>query len=256
MIKLKTKEEIEALRRGGQKLYLVIEETSKFIKPGVSTDELNKIADELIRRHGGKPAFLNYTPAGAKRPYPASICISINDEIVHGIPNENPKIIKEGDLVTLDGGVIYEGLYTDHARTFIVGEVSKEVKKLVTKTHEALYAGIRECHVGNKVGDIGSAIVRVAKDAGLSVVKDLTGHGVGYGVHEDPYVPNEGKSGTGEVLEEGLVIAIEPMFSLGDPYIKTAKDGYTYLTKDGSLSAQFEHTVAITNSGPLILTRG
>lgn len=255
MIKLKTKEEIETLRAGGQKLAVIVEEVSKNIKVGVSTDELDKIAGDLFKLHGVRSAFLNYSPAGAKRPYPANVCISVNDEIVHGIPNENPKIIKEGDLVTVDAGLIYEGLYTDHARTFVIGEVPKEVKKLVQKTEEALYAGIKKCHVGNKIGDIGSAIAKVAKDADLGLIEDLTGHGVGYAVHEDPYVPNFGKSGQGEVIEEGLVIAIEPMFTLGGSRIKTAPDGYTYLTADGSLSAQFEHTIAVTESGPLILTK-
>lgn len=255
MSNLKTKEEIEILRVGGQKLARIVEDVSKNIKIGITTDELDRIAGDLISLHGGKSSFLGYTPAGAKRPYPANICISINNEIVHGIPNEDPKEIKEGDLVTIDAGFIYQDLFTDHARTFIVGEVSKDVKRLVTKTEEALYAGIKKCHPGNKVGDIGSAIEKVARDFDLAVVEDLTGHGVGYGVHEDPFVPNFGKSGTGEVLEEGLVIAIEPMFTLGTSKIKTAKDGYTYLTADGSLSAQFEHTVAITESGPIILTK-
>ena len=255
MIKLKTKEEIELLRIGGQKLAKIVDEVSQHLKPGVSTDELDKIAGDLFELHGVKSSFLGYTPVGAKRPYPANICISINDEIVHGIPNEDPKIIKEGDLVTVDAGLIYQGLFTDHARTFAIGEVSKEIKKLMTKTEEALYAGIKQCRVGNKIGDIGSAIEKIARDSGLSIVNDLTGHGVGYGVHEDPFVPNYGKSGEGELIEEGLVIAIEPMFSLGGPRIKTARDGYTYLTEDGSISAQYEHTIAVTADGPIILTR-
>jgi methionyl aminopeptidase len=255
MINLKTKEQIETLKVGGQKLAKVINETAKHIKPGVSTDELNKIADKLIKESGGKPSFLNYTPIGANRPYPASICISINEEIVHGIPNEDPKILKEGDVITLDAGMIYEDLYTDHAITYTVGEVSKEIRNLLSRTKEALDAGIKQCVVGNRIGDISAAIEKVAKSSKLNIVEGLTGHGVGFGVHEDPFVPNEGNSGEGEIIEPGLVIAIEPMFALGSPKIVAMKDGYTYKTQDDSISAQFEHTVAITESGPIVLTK-
>jgi methionyl aminopeptidase len=228
MIRLKTKEEIEKLKIGGEKLARVLNETAKQIKPGVLTSDLNHFAHDLMIKEGGKPAFLNYTPTGAHRPYPASLCVCINDEIVHGIPNEDPQEIKEGDVVTIDAGLIYDGLYTDSAITVVAGEVSKEVQQLIEN---------------------------VAKKSGLSIMKGLTGHGVGYGVHEDPYVPNEGDSGIGEVIEEGLVIAIEPMFSLGGSNISLDKDGYTYKTADGAISAQFEHTVAITADGPLILTK-
>ena len=264
MIKLKTKEDIKNLRIGGQKLASIVEETALNIKPGISTQELDKIAGKLIELHGGRSSFLNYTPVGADRPYPANICVSVNNEIVHGIPTEEPKILKEGDVVTVDAGLIYEGLFTDHARTFIVGasdggkeilNIPKEIKKLLAKTEEALYAGIKQAKVGNRIGDIGAAIQIIAEQNGLAVIKDLTGHGVGYGVHEEPFVPNEGKKGEGELIEEGLVIAIEPMFSLGSSYIKTAEDGYTYLTEDDSLSAQFEHTIAVTSDGPIIMTK-
>jgi len=264
VIKLKTKEDIKKLRIGGQKLASIVEETASNIKPGISTQELDKIAGKLIELHGGKSSFLNYTPVGADRPYPANICVSINSEIVHGIPTEDPKILEIGDVVTIDAGFIYEGLFTDHARTFIVGasdggkeilNIPKEIKKLLAKTEEALYAGIKQAKVGNRIGDIGAAIQIIAEQNGLAVIKDLTGHGVGYGVHEEPFVPNEGKKGEGELIEEGLVIAIEPMFSLGSSYIKTAEDGYTYLTEDDSLSAQFEHTIAVTSDGPIIMTK-
>ena len=255
MIKLKTKEEIEKLRIGGAKLAEVLKETAKQIKPGVFTSDLNDFAHDLMIKLGGTPSFLNYTPSGSKKPYPASLCVCINDEIVHGIPNEDPKEIKEGDLVTVDAGLIYDGLYTDSAITVAVGEVSKELRELLTRTNEALNAGIKKCVVGNRVGDIGAAVQKVAEDAGLTVIENLTGHGVGYAVHEDPYIPNTGDSGTGEVLEEGLVIAIEPMFSLGSPEIILDRDGYTYKTSDGSISAQFEHTVAITADGPVVLTK-
>jgi methionyl aminopeptidase len=255
MIKLKTEEEIEKLKIGGQKLAKILQELKKDVVPGASSYDLNKKGELLMHDEGGKPSFLGYTPTGASRPYPGAICVSINDEIVHGIPNEQEKIIKEGDIVTLDAGLIYDGLYTDHAITIIVGEVSKEIRELVSRTEEALYAGIKQARVGNRIGDIGAAILKVAESANLSVVESLTGHGVGYGVHEDPYVPNYGRSGEGDLIEEGLVIAIEPMFSLGSDEIKVASDGYTYLTEDGSLSAQFEHTVAITKDGPVILTK-
>lgn len=255
MIKLKTPEEIEKLKIGGKKLAKVLKETAEIIQPGVLTSELNDFAHKRMLEEGGKPSFLNYSPGGSSRPYPASICVCINDEIVHGVPNEDPKEIQEGDIVTLDGGFIYEGLFTDHAITVAVGEVSKETKELIQRTREALSAGIKQCVVGNKVGDISAAIEAVGRKSGLAVIHNLTGHGVGYDVHEDPYVPNEGKKGKGEVLEEGLVIALEPMFALGRPEIDLAKDGYTYVTKDGSLSAQFEHTVAVTKEGPVVLTR-
>lgn len=255
MITIKTEQDIEKLREGGKRLAKVVIETAKHIKPGVSTDELNKIAHELMLEYGGKPSFLNYRPYGAARPFPAAICICLNDEIVHGIPNENPKILKEGDVVTLDAGLIYEGLFTDHAVTYTVGEVSKEVKKLLDTTREALASGIKMARAGNKIGDISSAIAARAQKANLKVVKGLAGHGVGYGVHEDPYVPNEGRAGTGELLKPGMVLAIEPMFSIGSANIKLDKDGYTYKTADGSLSAQFEHTVLITEGEPEILTK-
>lgn len=254
IIKLKTPEEIKTLRVGGQKLARILKAVSEHIKPGVKASELNDIAHKMMIESGGKPAFLGYTPYGANRPYPASLCVSINDEIVHGIPNEEEKVIKDGDLVTIDGGFIYEGLYTDHAITIMVGEVSKEARNLVTRTKEALNAGIKKCQVGNKIGDISAAIEKVAIDSGLYVVDGLAGHGVGYGVHEEPYVPNDGDPGVGEELKPGLVIAIEPMFSTGTSEIVSADDGYTYLTADESLSAQWEHTVAITEDGPVILT--
>lgn len=255
MIKLKTKEEIEKLKIGGQKLAKILALTAKEVKPGVTTKFLNDFAHKLILEEKAKPAFLNFKPDGAKRPFPASICISINDEIVHGIPNENPKEIKEGDVVGLDAGLIYEGLFTDHAITMCVGETTKEIKNLLARTKEALNAGIKMARIGNTIGDIGDAIQKVAEKSGLSIIEGLSGHGVGYTVHEEPYVPNYGKKGTGERLEEGMVLAIEPMFSLGSSKIILDKDGYTYKTKDGSISAQFEHTIAITKNGPIILTQ-
>lgn len=254
MINIKTQDDIEKLREGGSKLAYVLKETAKIIAPGVSTYDINEYAHKLMKEEGGVPAFLNYTPEGAKRPYPAALCVSINDEVVHGIPNENPTILKEGDIVTIDGGLIYKELITDHAITLPVGEVSKETRRLLDVTREALSSGIKEAREGNRVGDISAAIEAHAKKASFSVIKGLAGHGVGYDVHEDPFIPNEGRKGTGEILKSGMVIAIEPMFALGTGNISLLSDGYTYVTKDGKLSAQFEHTVLIGDK-PEILTK-
>ncbi|HMP67509.1 MAG TPA: type I methionyl aminopeptidase [Candidatus Paceibacterota bacterium] len=254
MIKLKTKSEIEKLRIGGKKLAEIIDATAKQVKPGVFANELNDFAHQMMLKMGVKSSFLNYRPSGARTPFPASICVSINDEIVHGIP-EKTKQIKSGDVVKIDGGIISDGLFTDHAITVAVGEVSKDINELINRTKEALNAGIKKCVIGNYISDIGLAIEKVAKKSNLTVVNDLTGHGVGYAVHEDPFVPNCGGFGKREILENGLVIAIEPMFTLGRPEIIVARDGHTYKTKDGSIATQFEHTVAITEKGPIILTK-
>lgn len=256
MITIKTPEDIEKLREGGKRLASVIIELSKLAKPGVMSDELNDIAHKLITEKGDKPAFLNYIPHGAKRPYPASLCFSVNDEIVHGIPNENPYELKEGDIVSLDTGLSHKGMITDHAITVHIGEIKNpEIKKLLTVTREALQSGIKKARAGNRVGDISAAIEAQAYKHGLGVIEGLAGHGVGYYVHEEPYVPNSGRAGTGDVLKAGMVLAIEPMFSLGSAKIKLLDDGYTYSTEDGSLSAQFEHTVLITDGDPEILTK-
>lgn len=255
MINLKTKEQIETLKIGGQKLAKILQAVAKETVAGVSTEYLNDLTHKLMLEEGGKPAFLNYTPEGAARPYPASLCISVNHEIVHGIPNEDPIILKDGDVVTLDAGLIYEDLITDHAITLTIGEVPKEVSKLVAVTKEALMAGIKQAKVGGHIGDIGEVISDIAEKHGFAVMEGLSGHGVGFKVHEDPYVPNYGRKGTGEKIEEGLVIAIEPMFSLGSDEIKIEDDGYTYSTADGAISVQFEHTIAVTADGPVVLTK-
>lgn len=256
MVTIKTEEDIEILREGGKRLAFIISETAKLIKPGVNTKELNDFAHNLIKEvNGDRPAFLNYKPSGASRPYPCTMCICVNDEIVHGIPTENPIILKEGDIVTLDTGLVHKDLFTDHAITYPVGNINKETKRLLDVTREALQSGIKQAVAGNRTGDIGAAIEAQAKKAGLAVIEGLCGHGVGYDVHEPPYIPNEGRAGTGDELKVGMVIAIEPMFSMGKSEIKLDKDGYTYRTADGSLSAQFEHTVLITNGQPEILTK-
>ena len=255
MITIKSAEEIEVLREGGKRLAFILQEVGKAVKPGVSTSELNDLANELAKERGDIPSTLNYKPAGAKRGYPASICVSINDEIVHGIPNENPRILKEGDVVSLDMCLTHAGLVTDSAITVPVGKIDAESQKLIDVTKEALYAGIKAAKGNKHTGDIGYAVERVAKANGFSIVEDLCGHGVGYSVHEDPYVPNYGERGRGDKLKAGMTIAIEPMLNIGKKEIFIDKDGYTFKTKDGSRSAHFEHTIVITNSGAEILTR-
>lgn len=255
MITIKTPEDIALLREGGKRLAMIVADTIKLIKPGVRTDELSVFAGARMKELGGTSAFLNYKPLGAKRPFPSTICVCINDEIVHGIPDEDPATIQDGDIVTVDAGFVYEGLFTDHAITVAVGQVSKEVSTLLSVTREALQRGIKMARPGNTIGDISSAIESAARAKGFTVVEGLAGHGVGYAVHEDPYVPNEGRAGTGPTLKQGMVLAIEPMFCLGNgAIVLDRKDGYTYRTKDGSLSAQFEHTVVITDGAPEVIT--
>lgn len=255
MITKKTPEEIEILREGGRHLARVLRKLSMETTIGATFKDLNDLGDRLIRDTGDTPAFLGYTPDGMSKPYPASICISANDAIVHGIPTVGDDRVKDGDLITLDAGLVHNGLFVDAAVTIAVGDMNKRTKELVMTTKEALEIGISMALVGNHVGDISSAIEGYIRARGFSIFKELVGHGVGYAVHEDPYIPNVGKSGTGPVLEEGMVIAIEPMVGLGsDEIILDANDGYTYRTKDGSVSAHFEHTIAITAGGPVVLT--
>jgi methionyl aminopeptidase len=254
-IKLKTKEEIDILREGGKRLAFILQEVGKKVAPGVSTEELNDLATKLAFEDGNKPSLLNYRPKGAKRPYPAAICISINDEVVHGIPNENPKIIKDGDLVKLDMCLTHKGLITDATITVPAGNIDKEAQKLMNITKDSLYAGIKAARGGKNIGDIGYAVERVAKANGFSIVEDLCGHGVGYGVHEDPYVPNYGEKGRGEKLKPGMILALEPMLNEGRKEVRLQKDGYTYKTADGKRSAHFEHTILITSGEPEILTK-
>ena len=255
MIKLKSKEEIEILREGGKRLAFVLSKLKKAAVPGVTTKELDDLAYKVTVEAGDKPAFLNYQPYGADRPYPASACISINDEIVHGIPNESEKVLKEGDIVSLDMGLIHKGLFVDSAITIGVGKIDEDAKKLLKATRESLEAGIKAIKIGGHIGDIGFAIQEVAKKYKFGIAEGLCGHGVGFAVHEDPYVPNEGEKGDGPELVPGLVIAIEPMLNEGTGKTKIAKDKWTYLTKDGKRSAHFEHTVAITEKGIEILTQ-
>ncbi len=254
MIRLKTKEEIAILREGGKRLSEILSALSEAVVPGVYAEELNSLAMKLIEKGGDKPAFLNYTPYGAHRPYPAALCVSINEEIVHGIPNESPKIISDGDIVGLDTSIIHNNLITDSAVTVLSGNVDNEGKLLVERTKEALSKGIQAAKPGKTVGDIGFAIEKFIKPFGYGIVRELAGHGVGYKVHEDPYVPNFGNKGEGPKLRPGMVIAIEPMVNEGGEDIILEEDGYTYRTADGKRSAHFEHTIAITEKGAEILT--
>lgn len=254
MIRLKTQEEINILKEGGARHAEILRLVSKKVAPGVSAKDLDDYAYKLIKEGGDTPAFLNYTPEGISYPYPASLCVSVNDEVVHGIPLKEI-ILEEGDIVSLDLGLKHKGLITDGAITVPVGKISKEAKTLISATKEALDLGIKMAKPGNTTGDIGNAISSVAEKFGYGVVKILSGHGVGYSVHEDPYVPNYGKPGTGEKLVPGMVLAIEPMFNLGSEEVCATEDEYTYVTEDGSISAHFEHTIVITEKGSIILTK-
>lgn len=255
MTKLKTPEEIEILREGGKRHAVILKELAKSVAPGVSTGFLEEEARRLIKEGGDTPAFLGYRPTGASRKFPASLCVSINDEIVHGIPNEKEIILKEGDIVGLDLGIIHKGLITDAAVTVPVGKIDETSKRLIETTRKALDAGIRAAKLGGTIGDIGAAISRVVEPTGFSIADDLAGHGVGFKVHEDPYVPNFGTRGSGEKLVAGMVLALEPMANVGTSKIKLLDDGYTIKTRDGSRSAHFEHTIAITEKGTIIITR-
>ncbi len=253
---LKTKQEIEVLREGGKRLADVIARLAADVVEGITTQELEDKARKYIVDVGGKPAFLGYKPDGAPWAYPAALCTSINDVIVHGIPNGNSaQTLKSGDIITLDAGLEYDGLITDHATTVAVGEVNGKVKNLLAVTRQALKQAIATAEIGNTIGDI-SAAVQVLGDAhGFGIPYELGGHGVGHGVHEDPFVSNVGDKGTGEKLREGMVLALEPMFTLGTSRIELDDDGYSIRTTDKSLTALEEHTVAITKDGPLILTQ-
>lgn len=248
---IKTDEQKNKLIHSGKILRTLLEAVRKEIKPGVSLKHLDNIAYEVIKKSGAKPAFLGYKPAGARYPYPATICASVNDVVVHGQPS-NYKI-KDGDLVKIDAGVVYDGLYTDAAFTIGIGKISPKAEKLIEATERALYAGIDAAIAGNTLGDIGYAIEKVIKGAGFKVMEGLTGHGTGLKLHENPTIYNFGNPGEGQALKEGMVLALEPMAAIGTSQVKQLKDE-SYATVDGSLSAHFEHTILITKSDPEILT--
>lgn len=254
MITIKKPEEIVLLREGGKRLAFILRELVAAVRVGGSAKELDVLAHKLATENGNRPAFLNYTPEGVRTPYPASVCISINEEVVHGIPHEG-KIFKEGDVVAIDMGLIHGGLFTDSAVTMIVGKGDAKAKKLISSTRKALELGIKAARGGNRVGDIGFAIESFVKPLGFGLAEGLAGHGVGYKVHEDPYVPNTGKSNDGPLLKPGMIIAIEPMLNEGTSAVVFDKDEYTVRTRDGKRSAHFEHTILITEKGAEILTK-
>lgn len=255
MIKLKNPEQIKILAEGGKILANILDLVEKRVKPGVTTAELNDYAEELIREYGATASFKGYKAAWAEHVYPAALCVSTNEEVVHGIPGDNRRL-KEGDIVGLDCGLKYKGLFTDMARTVPVGVITQEARRLITITKDSLYLGIKEVKPGNKLSDIAKAIQAEAERNGFGVVRQMCGHGVGFAAHEDPQVPNFWPAGVPDaVLEEGMVLAIEPMLNLGGWEIDTLDDGWTIVTSDGSLSAHFEHTVAVTADGYQILTK-
>ena len=247
--------DIEGLRTAGRILAEVLTELSAMVVPGVTTAELDLAAEKAIRNKGGVPAFLGYKPEGANYPFPAVLCASVNEEIVHGIPSENKTLI-DGDIITLDLGLSYDGYFVDSAVTVPVGEISREDQKLLDATRDALEAAIAVARGGMKTGDVGAAVEQVAKSYKFSIVEDLGGHAVGKAVHEQPYIANEGKAGKGETLPEGMVIALEPMLSAGSPRIVLdPEDEWTYRTSDGSRAAHFEHTLILTEDGCEVVTR-
>lgn len=251
----KTNEEIEILREGGKRLARILAAISAHVRPGVRTDELDTLARKLIEEGGDTPSLLGYHPSFAARPYPSTMCISVNDEVVHGIPSENPIELKEGDIVGFDLVMQHKGLHTDMAVTVPVGEVDETAQKLIAVTREALARGILAARAGNHIGDIAHAIESYAHEHGFSVVEDLGGHGVGRAVHEEPHVPNFGRPGTGPELISGMVLALEPMLNEGTKEVTLDDDGYTFRTADGKRSTHFEHTILITEGDAEIITK-
>ena len=252
---IKTEEEKERLLNAGAKLREVLDLVGSNIKPGVTATELDKIAYDKILSFGAKPAFLNYKPSGAEIAFPATLCVSVNDEVVHGIPASRETPIQEGDIVSVDCGLELDGMFVDAAHTVIAGGGDDEARRLVETTKKALANALVVAHAGNTVGDIGSAVETVARESNYVTPPELGGHGLGTKQHEEPFIPNVGDPGTGETLVEGMVLAIEPiMFEGFDPRIKLAKDRFTYVTKDKSRAAHFEHTIIVTKQAPIIAT--
>ncbi|MBI4068136.1 type I methionyl aminopeptidase [Candidatus Kaiserbacteria bacterium] len=254
-MKVENDNERATLREAGKKHAVILQQLAVMVVPGISTAELEDEARRLITEAGAESAFLGYQPQGAKRPYPAALCVSVNDAIVHGIPNENSLTIQEGDIVTLDCGILYQKLITDAAVCVIAGHGSYEDKTLIRAAKEALDAGIAQARTGNHIGDIGAAIEAIGKKYDLGSPRELGGHSVGRHVHEEPFVPNFGPAGSGEELVDGMVLAIEPMFMLGGSKIYLDPDGYTYRTRDGSKSAHVEHTVIVGKDRAEVLTQ-
>lgn len=251
-VPIKTGSEIARMRESCQLVSDVIRLVGSYVRPGVATRELDRVAEDFIRASGARPAFKGYQPGSAYKPYPATLCISVNQEVVHGIPSD--RALEEGQIVSIDVGVEKNGFYGDGAATFPVGRIDPEMERLLTVTRESLYRGIAMAAPGNRLHDISAAIQRHVEAGGFSVVRDLVGHGIGRQLHEEPPVPNYGEPQTGPVLRSGWTLAIEPMVNYGGWRVKVARDGWTVLSRDGSPSAHFEHTIAVTEEGPEILT--
>ena len=248
MIVLKTVRELNIMKEACRISAIALDIVGKAVEPGVTTAELDRIAEKYIRSQGATPNFKNYNG------FPATACISINNEVIHGIPTAKRKI-KEGDIVSVDLGAMFEGYHGDNAATFACGDISPEAKRLIDTTRESLYEGIKAARAGGRIGDISSSIQSYVEARGYSVVRDFVGHGVGTSLHEAPEVPNFGIAGRGIRLMPGMTLAIEPMINMGKAGVKVMPDGWTVITQDGSLSAHFEHTVAITTEGPQIMTK-
>ncbi len=248
-ITVKSAREIELMTEAGQILGIVHDELAKALRPGMTTKAIDKLGEEIIRSYGCIPSFLNYEG------YPASICVSVNEEVVHGIPSEH-RFLRDGDIVSLDAGVIYKGYHSDAARTHAVGEISEEAKKLIQVTRESFFEGIKEAREGNHLFDISGAIGRYAESKGYGVVRDLCGHGIGTALHEAPEIPNYEMNRKGVKLKAGMTLAIEPMINIGTWKVDWMPDEWTVVTKDRSLSAHYENTVLITDKDPIILSLG
>lgn len=247
MVILRLPDEIEKARKSNRIVAEVLNRLKEKVKPGVKTKELDKLAAEIAEKRGAKPAFKGYNG------YPYALCVSINEVVVHGMPSE--RILEEGDIVGLDFGVYYQGFFGDAAITLPLGKVTDKALRLMRVTEESLYAGIAQAKVGNRLGDISAAVQDTVEAASYSVVRDFVGHGIGKSLHEEPQIPNFGKKGRGIELKSGMLLAIEPMVNEGDYKVQILPDGWTVVTKDGSLSAHFEHSIAITDNGPEILSK-
>jgi len=252
---VRTPEERAGIIEAGRRLGVVLSEVAKAVRPGVTTAELDSLAETLILEGGDTPAFKGYTPEGAGRKYPATTCISVNDEVVHGVPTENPVTLNEGDIVSLDFGLVHDGFFVDSAVTVPVGKTDKKSMELMAATQNALEEAIKAARPGARVGDISHATEAAFKGTGFSVVKLLGGHGVGRAVHEEPFIANAGHPGTGPVIQAGMVLALEPIANAGKASVIISNDGYTYRTRDGSRSAHFEHTILVEEEGTLVVTR-
>ena len=246
-VTIKSEREIELMRESCRLLAIVHKEMEEMIRPGISTQDIDTLGDNLIRKLGCVPNFKNYNG------YPASICVSVNDEVVHGIPTHR-RILQEGDIVSLDAGLIYKGYHSDAARTHAVGRISPEARSLIDATRESFFAGIKMARAGNRLFDISNAIDAYIKPYGYGIVRDLVGHGIGTHLHEDPKIPNFAQKGRGIRLQAGMTLAVEPMINMGRPDVEWLEDDWTVVTEDGSLSAHYENTILITDGEPEILT--